>query len=77
MAIAGKQAPHRAEAIDPKPGRAQRVAFTLGVGIRGGGISGAFTEGGLAGFGLPTDLGMLGADLLPVGRSSYIASARC
>ena len=66
-----------AEALGSKPGRAQRVTFTIGVGMLGGAVSGAFSEGGLAGWGLLTDLGMLGAGFLPVGRSSYMARVRC
>lgn len=59
-----------AEAIDGKPGKPARVTFALGLGILGGGVAGAFDEGGLAAAGLLTNLLLLGADFLEVGQRS-------
>jgi hypothetical protein len=52
-----------AEALDPKPDRAQRVTLAAGTTILGGGVGGAFGEGGLAVGALVNDGGLLAFDI--------------
>jgi hypothetical protein len=77
LAVASGGTAVAAEALDPKPGRAQRVTFAVGATVLGGSVGAAFGEGGLALFSVATDAGLLAYDIFSSGASGSGSGYAC